>query len=486
MQHRQRRTLAGGLVFAVAGFAPWAAQADNSWTDGSWYVGAQGGVNFVERQKFDIYNFGLGVQDGSKISEVDFDTGWLAGLNFGYAFANGLRPEIEVGYRSNKFDTLYREPVLLLFTGGESEIGGKETALSYMANLWYDFPLGKHWRPYIGVGIGYSDLKIDASHWDNTNLKSDKDGVLSYQGGIGLAFDYDEHWTTSIDYRYFWTERGQFDVLVNAPDTYIEGDYAAHSVVLGLKYRFGKSAPKEAPPAPPLEVQVVDPVEPPPPAPSPTCEAPSPGEPITLEGCKAGDAIILRGVNFEFDQARLTVDAKTLLNGVADELRRYRGIKVEIAGHTDARGSDIYNQKLSESRAESVRQYLISRGIAPTRITGAQGFGETVPIADNDSDEGREQNRRVELKIVENTPASVEAEAEAAPAAAEAAPAPASAPAAALVAQPAPAPAEEPATVEPAAAAPAAVPVENLPDTGADPIPTESSDPVPVENLPPQ
>ena len=128
------------------------------------------------------------------------------------------------------------------------------------------------------------------------------------------------------------------------------------------------------------------------------CKSPAPGEKVSLKGCGMGDIIVLRGVNFEFDKANLTVNAKTLLDNVAEELTAYPDIKVEVGGHTDAKGSDEYNQKLSEGRAASVLKYLKSKGIAADRMTSV-GYGETKPVADNETDEGRELNRRVELKI---------------------------------------------------------------------------------------
>ncbi|EIT68280.1 OmpA family protein [Hydrocarboniphaga effusa] len=135
-------------------------------------------------------------------------------------------------------------------------------------------------------------------------------------------------------------------------------------------------------------------------APPPSCKTPAPGEAITLEGCAAGDTIVLQGVTFEFNQARLTANAKTILDGVADALTARAEIRVEVGGHTDSRGSDSYNQKLSENRAQSVMQYLIGKGIDAGRMS-AKGYGESHPVADNETDDGRELNRRVELKIVE-------------------------------------------------------------------------------------
>ncbi|NGY06788.1 OmpA family protein [Solimonas terrae] len=150
----------------------------------------------------------------------------------------------------------------------------------------------------------------------------------------------------------------------------------------------------------------------------PPCKPPEAGQRVDLSGCAVGDTIVLRGVNFEFNKATLTVNAKTLLDGVSDALTAAPDIRVEVGGHTDSKGSDDYNQKLSEARAQSVMAYLIERGIAADRMT-AVGYGETQPVADNDTDEGRELNRRVELKITNAASAATAA----VPASSDAAPA---------------------------------------------------------------
>lgn len=131
------------------------------------------------------------------------------------------------------------------------------------------------------------------------------------------------------------------------------------------------------------------------------CQMPESGQPISLEGCKSGDTIVLHGVNFEFNKSTLTLNAKSLLDQVSGALVARPDIKVEIDGHTDGKGTDAYNNKLSDSRAKSVATYLAAHGVAKDRLS-SKGFGKTMPIADNGTDEGREQNRRVELKVLES------------------------------------------------------------------------------------
>ncbi len=105
------------------------------------------------------------------------------------------------------------------------------------------------------------------------------------------------------------------------------------------------------------------------------------------------------GILFGFDSYALLPEAKTELESMAKVLINYPDTKIQVDGHTDGVGADKYNQKLSEQRAKSVSDYLNSFGIEKDRITEA-GFGKSMPIADNDTEEGRQLNRRVEIGIL--------------------------------------------------------------------------------------
>jgi outer membrane protein OmpA-like peptidoglycan-associated protein len=84
---------------------------------------------------------------------------------------------------------------------------------------------------------------------------------------------------------------------------------------------------------------------------------------------------------------------------VADSLKQYPDSLIDVYGHTDSTGSEAYNQTLSENRARTVANYLQTQGVNPARIR-SQGYGETMPVADNATEDGRRKNRRVEIKIV--------------------------------------------------------------------------------------
>jgi OOP family OmpA-OmpF porin len=106
--------------------------------------------------------------------------------------------------------------------------------------------------------------------------------------------------------------------------------------------------------------------------------------------------VVLQGVNFVVARADLTIDAKKVLDFVAQSLNANPEVTFEVQGHTSSEGSDAYNMRLSQRRAASVLAYLVSKGVDPKRMT-AKGYGETQPIADNSTEDGRKQNRRVEL-----------------------------------------------------------------------------------------
>jgi OOP family OmpA-OmpF porin len=131
------------------------------------------------------------------------------------------------------------------------------------------------------------------------------------------------------------------------------------------------------------------------------CRKPRPGEQVDENGCAAVQKFILRGVKFEFDSDILTPAARDILNEVAGTLQAYPDVDVELEGHTDDVGTDAYNQSLSERRAIAVKAYLVEHEVDVGRMAPV-GYGESQPIATNDTEEGREENRRVELKVIED------------------------------------------------------------------------------------
>jgi outer membrane protein OmpA-like peptidoglycan-associated protein len=122
---------------------------------------------------------------------------------------------------------------------------------------------------------------------------------------------------------------------------------------------------------------------------------------LYLVPIEIGQVIRLNNVFFDFDKSFLRPESFVELDRVVQLLNENPAIEIEMSAHTDSKGSDDYNFKLSDDRARSVTQYILSKGIASSRII-SQGYGETKPEVPNDTDENRQLNRRVEFKILKN------------------------------------------------------------------------------------
>jgi outer membrane protein OmpA-like peptidoglycan-associated protein len=107
---------------------------------------------------------------------------------------------------------------------------------------------------------------------------------------------------------------------------------------------------------------------------------------------------VFDNLTFEFGKADIKKDSYPYLDKLADTLNKAKDWTLEIQGHTDDKGGDDFNMKLSQGRADAVKNYLITKGVLLDSIT-AKGFGESKPLVPNDSDANREKNRRVEFKI---------------------------------------------------------------------------------------
>jgi outer membrane protein OmpA-like peptidoglycan-associated protein len=160
-----------------------------------------------------------------------------------------------------------------------------------------------------------------------------------------------------------------------------------------------KAAPAPAPkPAPPKDSDgdgVIDPND--------KCPGTPAGTKVNAEGCpEVGSTLMsLEGVNFDTASANLKPESTAILDRAVAALQANASTSVRVEGHTDSRGSDAYNQTLSEHRAKAVLDYLVGKGIAAERLTSA-GMGESAPVAPNDTAENMYKNRRVDLVVTGN------------------------------------------------------------------------------------
>jgi OmpA-OmpF porin, OOP family len=351
---RSSRILLCAVTLACAGGG--VARAAEPWDEtGKWYVNPQGGYLWTDhkRRATNDAQWGLGV--GKHVSRE-----WSIELN-------GL---------DGQYDHRVKPP-------GHIDITG------YSLDILRVFLRETRFAPYITVGGGYIRDRSPA-------FRSTGSGLA--QAGIGVMIDVAENSSGSFMFQLRPEAKARWD-FINRTGQSTFVDYMA---MLGATFAFGPSRP---PPSPPPVAAPPPPPPPPPPAPPPPrCPPPPPGAVLDEHGC-ARQEVTLRGVTFEFNRATLTPQSRPVLDAVATDLKAHPRMKVELQGHTDNVGSAEYNLRLSQERAESVRDYLISQGVAPEQLT-AKGYGLTRPEADNRTEAGRALNRRVVMVVIEN-PADV-------------------------------------------------------------------------------
>lgn len=430
-------------ALSMATMTPASAQNDEKLTKGP-YVGFKFGINRADDQQFQAGGEVTPVAQGPIVIELprmaltgpsstyEYDNEMAYAATLGYMFSNGLRPEFELSYRQDKPDSITNSS-----GGAESSDATKISVSTAFGNLWYDFFPTWSIRPYIGAGAGFARAKLDDFQQDNIpgaqrqeplgggaeNPRQGEDSQFAYQFGAGVNWDVWGNYTLGLDYRYLKTEDFDFFVFQRQQFSKFVSDYEASTLFLSLNYYFRQQEPAPPPP-PPAPAAVVEPTDSdndgvpddidqcpntpigeavdsvgcPLPPPAPLCGEAMSGSVVSVEGCDVGESIVLRGVNFATDQSNLDANARTLLDDVVTDLKDFSDVEVEISGHTDSRGDASYNQKLSERRANSVRDYLADNGIADNRLSTV-GYGLTRPIGDNETTEGQAENRRVELRI---------------------------------------------------------------------------------------
>ncbi|MCX5797799.1 MAG: OmpA family protein [Elusimicrobia bacterium] len=376
-----RRRFLGALGLAVFLSAP-AAAADGG-KQGAWELGAYGGQGFL------LDDYGT---DHLK------DSG-LVGGRIAYWLVASI--SLEPSYQ-------------WLFTKTDRALRANDGASiqSFRFDLLYHFLPGKPFRPFLALGPGWERTVVGQSY------TSDDLGV---NAGLGFHWFFTDWLALRVDGRYIYTE---IDKLASERQHNVEATG-------GVSFFFGGRPPADAVRAPEKPIDsdhdgVPDGIDQCPDTPAGTevdekgCPVivdsdgdgvPDPADkcPDTPRGTKVDEMGcplvtksrgVLQGVVFEFGKAALTSGSQEVLEFVAQELAEFPDVKVEVQGHTDDIGPDAANVKLSQARAQSVVDYLVSQGIERDRLV-ANGYGPSVPITDNKTPAGRLMNRRVELKWLE-------------------------------------------------------------------------------------
>jgi OmpA-OmpF porin, OOP family len=387
----KRKALCALIALSLSGAAVTAAHAQDF---GNWYIAPRIGADFSDKDR-------------------KTDTSVWGGIGAGVWVNPHLAVDFEYTINNAKFkNNSWRD-------GHEWESVGLDVSAR-----WFFGDEGAPWRPYIMAGFGalrhaaYSgfllkDQGYNENGWDpmatlGVGIQYNLSERLALRGEVAARYDHDNN-----------TENNLAETLGYYPGALSQrkSGFTDGIASIGLVYSFGGHA---APPA------MAPAAAAPPPAPDchsmdddhdgvnncdDRCPDTAAGTVVGPDGCPQKVVIDLRGVNFKFDRPKTgehnieptlqlpTADSIAILDQAIDALKRYPEIKVELDGHTDSVGTDAYNQKLSERRAQIVYDYLTGHGIDASRITAVKGFGETMPIDTNATKEGRARNRRTELKV---------------------------------------------------------------------------------------
>lgn len=252
--------------------------------------------------------------------------------------------------------------------------------------------------PYVFGGVGGNYRML--SDYLTTSLDENA-VIMQFNAGAGIEWCLDEDWKLVTEFTFHQTSNSSIDGAVIATEA--SGNDSYFGLSLGLQYAFDKGEPskycqlytgitqeqKDMTDYGRIEEMI---------------KAHIPKE-ITKEivvekPAKAApiDKWVLVGVNFDNNSSKLTAESYPILYDAAKTLLKNPDMKVAIEGYTDNVGSESYNQKLSEKRADIVKKYLVSKGVAESRLT-TSGNGESNPVADNGTADGRAMNRRIEFKV---------------------------------------------------------------------------------------
>lgn len=219
-----------GAIGAIIGWTPMAGAAE-----GEWYVSGYGGGMWLENSQ----NSGTGSPLHFSSS---YDTGYAFRAAVGAYRAPQVRTELELGYRTVRFDKLSvnNDGGLGAAAGtaplsGTTVASGRYNAISAMLNAYYDYDTGTAWHPYIDAGIGAARLMFHHVTGAGVQVADAKDLVFAYQFGIGIGYDLTKSLTIAADYRYFTTLDPTFRDAVGANFT---SEFTSHNLSLGIRYRF--------------------------------------------------------------------------------------------------------------------------------------------------------------------------------------------------------------------------------------------------------
>jgi len=308
-------------------------------------------------------------------SDTRLDKALIGGLRIGYNLTEawGLEALVHYGKDNNYYVVRDYDP-----RGRDAGFDDDARIVSYRVEALYNFMPDKKFVPFLAAGVGGRNVNYVSNNTYDED--STKHLVLGY--GVGFKFFFAEDWALRGDVRHLFLPN---DRLHNLEYT------------LGISYFFGGKKPviPEPEPAPAPVVAA--------PAPAPVVEdAPilkctdTPSDlMVDKDGCPIKVTVNMN-VLFDFDKSDIKPKYHDELKRVSDYMHAYPWETAVLEGHTDSRGTEEYNIKLSQRRVNNIKKYLVEKlGVDADRLT-AIGYGKSRPIASNDTDEGRQLNRRVQ------------------------------------------------------------------------------------------
>jgi OOP family OmpA-OmpF porin len=354
------KLLAGAVV--VAGLMPVAAVAQQF---PGLYLGAGIGMNWPTDSD----------TTGVRAVELDYDQALIGAITTGWKFSNGFRMELESSFARNAVESANGAN-----SSGRLQVGGIN------ANVLYDFAPFLRVTPYAGLGFGYSSFSAKNMPLGAAGAAvSDSDWAPTAQAIAGVTYNLNQRWSVFGDYRYFVALS---DPEFQTPTGITEVEHHDNRVLVGLRYSFGQP-PRPAPAPAPAPVAAPAPAPAPASAPAPqAAPAPAPAPQVPRNYL----------VFFNFDRSDITPEASNIIRQAAANAKTARVTRIEATGHADRSGPENYNLRLSQRRAEAVRQSLMREGIPANEIF-VSAKGESEPLVATPDGVREPQNRRVEIVL---------------------------------------------------------------------------------------
>jgi OmpA-OmpF porin, OOP family len=364
------RTLCVAAILATSALSAPAIAKDNYW-----YGSLQGGPSLFENQNHRVVT--AGVVGANTAVTTNAKTGFNVSGELGYDF--GLfRTGFELGYqRAALGDVNNLANIAAVGANGTNSVAsGNVSALSFMLNGLFDFGSSDSWAGSVGGGVGIAQYKASKfATGTRAAFLDDSDTGFAWQVLAGIRKSISDNVDLNLGYKYFNIPKINTVASIGAP---LRTKLATHNLMLGFTYNFGGEEAAPAPVAAPEPVPapaVVEAAPPPPPPP------PAPGPFIIF---------------FDWNKSLITPEADKILTDAAEAFKSTGQVALQLTGHADKSGTDVYNEALSGRRSSAAIKRLVALGVPESAISSSS-FGEGKPLVDTADGVREPQNRRVEI-----------------------------------------------------------------------------------------